>query len=98
MKDLPGQSVYRLEVSPAADRDLNKLKGRIRRQYFERLRDAVRDLAEEPRPQGVRKIKGAERAYRIRVGNYRVVYEVYDSDKLVLILQVVRRSEATYRQ
>ena len=98
MKDLPGQSVYRLEVSPAADRDLNKLKGRIRRQDFERLRDAVRDLAEEPRPQGVRKIKGAERAYRIRVGNYRVVYEVYDSDKLVLILQVVRRSEMTYRQ
>jgi mRNA interferase RelE/StbE len=98
VKDLPGQSVYRLEVSPAADRDLNKLKGRIRRQDFERLRDAVRDLAEEPRPQGVRKIKGAERAYRIRVGNYRVVYEVYDSDKLVLILQVVRRSETTYRQ
>ena len=90
--------MYRLEVSPAADRDLNKLKGRIRRQDFERLRDAVRDLAEEPPPQGVRKIKGAERAYRIRVGNYRVVYEVYDSDKLVLILQVVRRSETTYRQ
>jgi len=90
--------VYRLEVSPAADRDLNKLKGRIRRQDFERLRDAVRDLAEEPHPQGVRKIKGAERAYRIRVGNYRVVYEIYDSDKLVLILQVVRRSEMTYRQ
>jgi len=90
--------VYRLEVSPAADRDLEKLKDRIRRQDFERLRDAVRGLSEEPRPQGVRKIKGVERAYRIRVGNYRVVYEVYDSDKLVLILQVVRRSETTYRQ
>ncbi len=90
--------MYRIEVSPAADRDLDKLKGRIRRQDFERLRDAVRSLAEEPRPRGVRKIKGAERAYRIRAGNYRVVYEVYDSDKLVLILQVVRRSETTYRQ
>jgi len=90
--------VYRLEVSPAADRDLEKLKDRIRRQDFERLRDAVRGLSEEPRPQGVRKIKGVERAYRISVGNYRVVYEVYDSDKLVLILQVVRRSETTYRQ
>ncbi len=90
--------MYRLEVSPAADRDLEKLKGRIRRQDFERLRDAVAGLAEEPRPQGVRKIKGEERAYRIRTGNYRVVYEVYDNDKLVLILQVVRRSETTYRQ
>lgn len=90
--------MYRLEVSSAADRDLEKLKGRIRRQDFERLRDAVRDLAEEPRPHGVRKIKGEERAYRIRVGSYRVVYEVYDNDNLVLILQVARRSETTCRQ
>jgi len=90
--------VYRLEVSPAADRDLEKLKGRIRRQDFERLRDAVGRLAEEPRPHGVRKIKGEERAYRVRAGSYRVVYEVYDNNKLVLILQVARRSETTYRQ
>jgi len=90
--------VYRLEVSPAADRELEKLKGRIRRQDFERLRDAVRGLANEPRPQGGRKIKGAEKAYRIRVGSYRVVYEVYDNNNLVLILQVARRSETTYRQ
>jgi len=90
--------VYRVEISPAADRDLEKLKSRIRMQDFERLRNAVRSLAEEPRPQGVRKIRGAEKAYRIRVGNYRVVYDVYDSDNLVLILQVARRSETTYRQ
>jgi len=90
--------VYRIEISPAADHDLEKLKSRIRRQDFERLRDAVGSLAEEPRPQGVRKIKGAEKAYRIRVGSYRVVYEVYDNDSLVLILQVARRSETTYRR
>ena len=90
--------MYRIEISPAADRDLEKLKGRIRRQDFERLRVAVSGLAEEPRPQGVRKIKGVERAYRIRMGNYRVFYEVYDNDNLVLILQVARRSETTYRQ
>ena len=90
--------MFRLEVSPAADRDLEKLKGRIRKQDFERLRTAVRSLADEPRPQGVRKIKGTERAYRIRVGSYRIVYEVYNDDNLVLILQVVRRSETTYRQ
>jgi mRNA interferase RelE/StbE len=90
--------VYRLEVSPAADRDLQRLKGRIRREDFERVRDAVRCLATEHRPHGVRKIKGAGRAYRIRVGNYRVVYEVYDDDNLVLIMQVARRSETTYRR
>ena len=89
--------MYRLEVSPAAGRDLERLKGRIRRQEFERLRIAIRGLVDEPRPHGVRKIKGAERAYRIRAGNYRVVYEIYDNENLVLLLQVARRTETTYR-
>lgn len=89
--------MYRVEVSPAADRDLERLKKRIQRHDFERLRVAIRGLADEPRPHGVRKIEGAERAYRLRMGNYRVVYEVYDSENLVLILQVVRRTETTYR-
>lgn len=89
--------MYRLEVSPAADRDLERLKRRIQRHNFERLRAAIRGLANEPRPHGVRKIEGAERAYRIRVGGYRVVYEIYDAENLVLILQVVRRTETTYR-
>ena len=90
--------MYRVEVSPAAGRDLEKLKGRIRMQDFERLRNAVRSLAEKPRPQRIRKIRGTEKAYRIRVGNYGVVYDVYESDNLVLILQVARRSETTCHQ
>ncbi len=89
--------MYRVEVSPAADRDLERLKRRIPRRSLERLRDAIGSLAEEPRPHGVRKIEGAERAYRIRVGDYRVVYEIYDSESLVLLLQVSRRTETTYR-
>jgi mRNA interferase RelE/StbE len=90
--------VYRVEISPAADRDLEKLKARIRTPDFERLRNAIRSLAQNPRAQGVRKITGTDKAYRIRVGNYRVVYDVYEGDKLVLILQIARRSEATYRR
>ena len=90
--------MYRIEVAPAAERDIEKLIVRIKRKDFERIRDAITNLTQEPRPQGVRKIKGAEKAYRIRVGRYRVVYEVYDNDNLVLILLVTRRSETTYRQ
>ena len=89
--------MYRIEISPAADRDLERLKKRIQRHDFGRLRVAIRGLADDPRPHGVRNIEGAERAYRIRVGNYRVVYEIYDTENLVLILQVVRRTETTYR-
>lgn len=89
--------MYRLEVSTAADRDLEKLKKRIQRHDFERLRDVIRGLAGDPRPKGVRKIQGSEETYRVRAGSYRVIYEIHDDDRLVLILQVVRRSETTYR-
>ncbi len=88
---------YRIEVAPAADRDLQKLQDRIRRQDFDRLSNAINKLSMEPRPNGVRKIEGTGTAYRIRVGDYRVVYDIYDDQKLVLILQVTRRSETTYK-
>ena len=88
---------YKVEISPAADRDLQKLKERILKQDFDRLGKAVDKLAAEPRPHGVRKIKEAVTAYRIRVGNYRIVYDVYDDKKAIIILQVVRRSETKYK-
>jgi mRNA interferase RelE/StbE len=90
-------SMYKIEVSPSAERDLGKLKVRIKKADFDRLRIAVGGLAEEPRPEGVRKIKGTERTYRIRVGSYRIVYEIYDADNMVLLLYIARRTETIYR-
>ncbi|MFA7352967.1 MAG: type II toxin-antitoxin system RelE/ParE family toxin [Dehalococcoidales bacterium] len=90
--------MYRIEISPSAGRDLDKLKGRINRRDFEQLRESLNGLAQQPRPQGVRKIKGLEDAYRIRVGSFRIVYDIYDDVLLILILQVSRRNEATYRR
>ena len=88
---------YKIEVSPAADRDIQKLNDRIRSEDFERLAAAIDELATEPRPHGVRTIEGAVIAYRIRAGNYRVVHDIYDDKKLVVLLQVVRRSETIYK-
>lgn len=90
--------MYSVEVSPAAERDLSRLRDRIRRQDWERLCRAVESLAEEPRPSGVRKIRGEERAYHIRVGDYRIVYDIYDGESLVVVLRVGRRTETTYRR
>jgi mRNA interferase RelE/StbE len=78
--------VYRIEISPAAGRDLEKLKGRINRWDFEHLREALNSLAKQPRPEGVRKIKGMEKAYRVRVGNFRIVYDICDEVLLILVL------------
>ena len=90
--------MYRLEVSPAAYHNLERLKGRIQRRNFERLRAVISSLADNLRPYGVRKIEGAERAYRLRIGDYRIVYEIYDKESMVLLLQVARRTEATHQR
>jgi mRNA interferase RelE/StbE len=50
-------------------------------------------LAEEPRPQGVVKLKGYENEYRIRIGDYRVRYEIRDQDSVVLLLHCRHRKD-----
>ena len=84
---------YRVELAPAAQRHLRRLP----REAQARLATPIQALAENPRPVGVRKLRGEERTWRIRIGPYRVVYDVFDDRALVIILKVVRRTEATYR-
>ena len=86
-----------LKISSKANRDLRTLAERAPKNDVERLYIAVESLVDEPQPHGVQKIRGQERSYRIRVGNYRVIYEVYDKENVVLISRVLRRNETTYR-
>ncbi|MBI2871976.1 MAG: type II toxin-antitoxin system RelE/ParE family toxin [Chloroflexi bacterium] len=86
--------LYRVELAPAAQRDLRQLP----REVQARLVMPIRALTENPRPAGVRKLRGEERTWRIRVGPYRVVYDIYDDRALVVVLKVARRSETTYRR
>lgn len=58
----------------------------------------IRDLVEDPRPQGTRKLMGAMRgAWRIRVGDCRIIYDVDDAEQLVIVLAVLHRREV-YRR
>lgn len=59
----------------------------------DRIAVAVEELKKNPRPMGVRKLKGHERLYRIRVGEYRLVYEIHDKAKLVHVTRVRHRRE-----
>jgi mRNA interferase RelE/StbE len=65
---------------------------------FDRAEEVIRDLAEDPRPDGVVKMKGSDKTYRIRIGNYRIVYEIYDKRLVVLILQCKHRREVYRRR
>lgn len=81
---------YRIELAPRAKRDLKKLPVDVRR----RLAPHIDALANNPRPPGVVKLSGEEDTYRIRVGEYRIVYEIVDDVLLVTIVKVKPRREA----
>jgi mRNA interferase RelE/StbE len=80
--------MYRIELRRLAQRGLNKLP----KKDFGAVIEAVRGLADTPRPKGVEKIKTAG-LWRIRQGDYRIVYSVDDSQKMVIILRIGNRRE-----
>ena len=80
---------YRVEVSPVAHRELRKIPEDKR----ERILRRIRSLAEDPRPAGVQKLAGEVDGYRIRVGDYRVLYRVKDDVLLIVVVRVGHRRE-----
>jgi mRNA interferase RelE/StbE len=58
-----------------------------------RIQTKINDLAIQPRPNGIKKLQGDDNSYRIRVGEYRVVYEIEDEILIVTIIKVKHRSE-----
>jgi mRNA interferase RelE/StbE len=84
---------YELRFRPAALRQLRKLDSQAAR----RIKTATESLRSEPRPHGVKALTGQHGWLRIRVGDYRVVYEVRDSDLVVLVIQIGHRSQVHER-
>ena len=80
---------YRVEVTPYALRQLSALPGDVQR----RLRPRIEALADHPRPRGIEKLRGEADIYRLRVGDYRVVYQLHDDRLLVLIIRIGHRRE-----
>ena len=81
--------VYDVKFSPAADRALSKLDLQDQRRIIRR----VEDLAVNPRPPGVKKLAGPAALWRIRVGDYRVIYQIKDEVLLVLVVNVGHRGD-----
>ena len=80
--------MYKIELRRKAQRSLNKLP----KDDFDAVLESVRGLANTPRPKGVEKIKSAG-LWRIRQGDYRIVYSIDDSQKTVTILRIGHRRE-----
>jgi mRNA interferase RelE/StbE len=80
---------YNVEYGKTAARQLERLD----RQVQERIRDAVATLAGNPRPFGVRKLSGPEELYRIREGDWRIVYQIRDQALRVLVVRIGHRRD-----
>lgn len=80
---------YSVELTRTAEKQLRRIAKRDRN----RLVEAIRSLADRPRPHGARKLQGYNDVYRIRVGQCRVVYEVFDDRVVVIVLKVGHRKD-----
>ena len=81
--------IYEVKFTKGARKMFRKLS----QQLQDRIQTKIDDLAIEPRPNGVKKLKGEENSYRIRVGDYRVIYDIFDDVLLVSVVEVGHRSE-----
>jgi len=84
---------YFLEIKPSAARELDALDDA----FFARLDAKIVALAENPRPAGCKKLKGFKDHWRIRVGDWRVLYIIDDAAKLVSITRVAHRKQVYER-
>ena len=75
-------------------RDVEKQLARIPAKQRERLVKTMRSFCDEPRPTGCVKLDDV--LYRVREGQYRIIYAIFDKDVIVFICKVAKRTEATY--
>lgn len=81
---------YRIQWKQSAKKELRKLPDQARR----RILKAVEGLKNDPHPSGSKKLVGVEQAFRIRIGDYRVIYSLFPSALYVEIIRVADRKEA----
>ncbi len=81
---------YSITFARSARKELESLSNAL----IERILQKIESLADEPRPAGCRKLKGAVDLWRIRIGDYRVIYSIHDKEILVDIIAIRHRSDA----
>jgi len=79
---------FSLSFSKQAFKELEKIND----PFYSNIKQAIIALADDPRPQGYKKLKGRD-GYRIRVGNYRVIYDIFDNELLIDIIALGHRKD-----
>jgi mRNA interferase RelE/StbE len=81
--------VYEVFLERTAERDLKRLP----KEEYDRMINPIKALARDPRPHSGRKLTGSRSDWRIRVGDYRILYEINDKTKVVRIMRIRHRRE-----
>ncbi len=84
--------IYQIEWKPSALKELTK----IDRHDIPQIIQTVDSLSKNPFPSGVRKLQGVEHSYRLRVGDYRIIYQVF-RNRLIIVIVRVRHHKEAYR-
>lgn len=84
------RSRWQVIIHRKAERVLKQLDADM----LERIRRSIRGLASEPRPDGCKKLTGYENLYRIRVGDWRIIYAIEEDQLIVLVLAISPRGSA----
>lgn len=80
--------MYKVRIERKAQKKLV----RIPEPYYTKIKTAILALSHDPRPQGYKKLKGRD-CYRIRVADYRVIYEIFDDVLLIQVINVGNRKD-----
>lgn len=81
--------MYELIIKPAVEKQMDRLPAKVR----QRVVGALEELRDNPRPSGCVKLQGEDDLWRIRVGQYRVVYTIQDDALIVLVVRVAHRKD-----
>ena len=84
-----GKTRWQIKIHRKAKKTLNHLHGEM----LKRLRQAISALAEDPQPVGSKKMIGHKHLYRIRVGDWRIIYRVDGESLIILVLTIASRGE-----
>lgn len=79
---------YTLNFSKQAAKELE----RINEPFYSNIKKAIIDLTQNPRPQGYKKLKGRD-GYRIRTGDYRIIYDIFDKELVVDVITLGHRKD-----
>ncbi|MDO8568520.1 MAG: type II toxin-antitoxin system RelE/ParE family toxin [Dehalococcoidales bacterium] len=83
---------YQIRLRAVVQKQLDKLTG----PSYEASASAIASLEPEPRPPKVKKLADSG-LWRVRVGHFRIIYRIYDEERLIIVVRIAKRAEDTYK-